>query len=120
MSVGQHIQAESNRSCSPVKTKNRKRTSNDLKNYQAGTTHDELSWMDVSVHACKLLNSFEKIVFFTPDQLMFATDVVDRAKNGGYDRVTIPESIREENCGYVDASRNIIRDLGARVCLDSN
>ena len=37
----------------------------DLKNFQTGETHDELSWVDVSVHACKLLNAQEKVVFVT-------------------------------------------------------
>ena len=84
---------------------------NDLKNYQVGTTHDELKWIDVSVHACKLLNSFEKVVFFTSDELIYATGMVDRAKNDGYDIVTIPENIREKIRGQVDSSGNIIRDL---------
>jgi len=84
---------------------------NDLKNYQVGTTHDELKWIDVSVHACKLLNSFEKVVFFTSDELIYATGMVDRAKNDGYEIVTIPENIREKIRGQVDSSGNIIRDL---------
>lgn len=83
----------------------------DLKNYHSGTIHDELKWMDINVHACKLLNSFEKVVFFTSEELMFATDMVDKAKRDGYDIVTIPVNIKDKIRGLKDASGNIIRDL---------
>src|SRR4051812_34746627 len=32
----------------------------DLKQFERGTLHDELTWLDVQVHACKLLNAAEK------------------------------------------------------------
>lgn len=84
---------------------------NDLKGYQDGTLHDELNWADVSVHACKLLNSFEKVVFFTPEDLMYATDMVDKARSDGYEVVTIPENIKEKIRGLRDVTGNPIRDL---------
>jgi hypothetical protein len=83
----------------------------DLKEYTAGTTHDELKWIDVSVHACQLLNSFEKVVFFTPDELMYAADMVDKARGDGYEIVTIPDSIREKISGMKDATGKMILDL---------
>jgi hypothetical protein len=88
-----------------------KRLVDDLKNYQSGTIHDELKWMDVNVNACKLLNSFEKAVFFTPEELMFATDMVDKAKRNGYEIITIPENIKGKIRGLKDVSGNLIRDL---------
>lgn len=84
---------------------------NDLKGYQDGSLHDELKWTDVSVHACKLLNSLEKVVFFTPEELMYAADMVDKARSDGYEIVTIPENIKENIRGLRDISGNIIRDL---------
>lgn len=83
----------------------------DLKGYQDGSLHDELKWTDVSVHACKLLNSLEKVVFFTPEELMYAANMVDRAKTDGYEIVTIPENIKEKIGGMKDISGNLIRDL---------
>jgi hypothetical protein len=83
----------------------------DLKNYQIGTIHDEMKWMDVNIHACKLLNSFENVVFFTPEELIFAKDTVDKAKNDGYEIVTIPNNIKHKISGLKDASGNLIRDL---------
>jgi len=88
-----------------------KSLADDLRGYQDGTLHDELKWTDVSVHACKLLNSLEKVVFFTPEQLMYAADIVDKARSDGYEIVTVPENIREKIRGLRDISGNVIRDL---------
>lgn len=84
---------------------------NDLKGYQDGTLHDELKWTDVSVHACRLLNSLEKVVFFTPEELMYATDMVDKARSDGYEIVTILENVNEKIRGLRDVSGNLIRDM---------
>jgi inorganic pyrophosphatase/exopolyphosphatase len=43
---------------------------NDLKRYEMGDIHDELNWIDVSVHACKLLNAQDKVIFLTPYELL--------------------------------------------------
>lgn len=83
----------------------------DLKGYQEGTLHDELHWVDVGVHACKLLNDIEKVVFFTPDEIVNAADMVDRAKSDGYEIIVIPRNIKEKIQGTKDVSGNIIRDL---------
>lgn len=37
----------------------------DLEAVQAGYQHDELKWLDVAVHACRLLNAAQKVVFVT-------------------------------------------------------
>lgn len=83
----------------------------DLKGFTAGTTHDELKWLDVSVHACQLLSSLEKVVFFTPEELMYAADMVDKARADGYEIITIPETIKEKIRGLKDASGKIMLDL---------
>lgn len=84
---------------------------NDLKRYEMGDIHDELNWIDVSVHACKLLNSQDKVIFLTPSELMDAKAMVDRAKNDGFKVITIPESIKEKIKGLKDLEGNPIRDL---------
>lgn len=63
----------------------------DLKNFDAGTTHDEMSWTDVQVHSCKLLNATGKVIFLTPLQMFSAKEMVDRARKDGYAVVTVPE-----------------------------
>jgi hypothetical protein len=84
----------------------------DLKGFEAGTLHDELKWTDVSVHACKILNSKERVVFFTPSELVTAAGVVDHARGDGYRIVTVPDTIRNKIRGMTDVAGEPIRDLG--------
>ncbi|MBA7531143.1 hypothetical protein ES705_23354 [subsurface metagenome] len=84
---------------------------NDLKLFEKGTLHDELRWLDVSVHACKLLNSLEQVIFLTPDELLHAKNMVDLAKGDGYRIVTIPGNVRSKIRGLRDTAGNLIRDL---------
>jgi len=83
----------------------------DLKGYEMGSTHDELNWNDVSVHACKLLNASEKVIFLSPLELTEAKDMVDNAKNDGFKIVTIPENIKQKIRGLKDIKGSPIRDL---------
>ena len=83
----------------------------DLKGYETGTLHDELGWEDVSVYACKLLNSLEKVVFVTPQELGNAVELVDRARSDGYDIVTVPLNIKVKIEGQLDASGKPMRVL---------
>ncbi len=83
----------------------------DLTNYVTGQMHDELTWIDVQEHAVKILNSLEKVVFLTPEELIRATDMVDEARSGGYRIVTITESLKSKVYGQKDAHGNTIRDL---------
>lgn len=93
----------------------------DLKGYESGTAHDELSWIDVQGHACKLLNATGRVIFLTPQELIEAKVMVDRAIKDGYRVITIPESVKDKIQDDTDKSGNPIRDLGvyAREWNDS-
>jgi len=84
---------------------------NDLQGYETGMMHDELKWNDISVHACKLLNALDNVIFLTPHQLVEAKDIVDNAKSDGLRVVTIPENVREKISGLQDYTGRGIRDL---------
>jgi hypothetical protein len=84
---------------------------NDLKDFETGKAHDELNWIDVSVHACRLLNSKEEVIFLTPFELVEYKEMVDRAKNDGLKIVTIPESVKIKIKGLKDFKGNTIREL---------
>jgi hypothetical protein len=83
----------------------------DLQKFDTGESHDELSWLDVSVHSCKLLNSKDKVIFLTPWELSDAQTMVDRAKRDGNKIITIPENVKEKIRGLKDIEGNQIRDL---------
>lgn len=88
-----------------------KRLVEDLKEYQTGHIHDEVKWTDVSVQASKLLNESEKVVFFTPTELVNAPDMVEKAKDGGYEIITVPDTVKEKVSGEVDNVGNPIMDV---------
>jgi len=83
----------------------------DLNNFETGNLHDELTWVDVSTHACKLLNAAEKVVFLTSSELIQAKDMVDMAKDDGFKLVVVPENVKQKIRGVKDVDGNIIRDL---------
>ena len=83
----------------------------DLEGYQKGTEHDEMKYIDVAVHACKILNTSSKVIFVTPQQLQYDTMAVDNAKRDGLEIVVVPETISQKINGEKDLAGNIMRDL---------
>src|SRR5207248_3311920 len=53
----------------------------ELSRFEYGTTHDELNWMDVQVHACRVLTATEKVVFVTSQQMFSNSKLVDYAQS---------------------------------------
>jgi hypothetical protein len=85
----------------------------DLQGYETGRSHDELSWIDVQVHACKLLNATGRVIFLTPQELINAPDLVDHALKDGHRVIMVPESVRHKIHEATDLLGNPIRDLGS-------
>lgn len=84
----------------------------DLKNYDSGEIHDELKWLDVQEHAVKILNSLEKVVFLTAEEMANEPMMVNEAKEAGYQIISIPANLKSRIQGQTDFSGNPIRDLG--------
>lgn len=55
----------------------------DLRGYATGKWHDETGWPDVALHACKILNAAEKVVFLTASEIAEAPVYVKQAKDSG-------------------------------------
>lgn len=68
----------------------------DLKSYSYGTTHDELKWLDVQQHAASTLNKYQKVVFVTSEEIENGVDLVDEARQGGFEIVTVPSNLRDK------------------------
>lgn len=83
----------------------------DLKRYYAGTSHDELKWIDVQEYAVKLLNSREKVVFVTTDQMVNSTGLIDEINTSGSTIIAIPNNLQEKISGQIDFSGEKMRDL---------
>jgi hypothetical protein len=84
----------------------------DLKNFESGEIHDELKWLDVQEHAVKILNSLERVVFLTPEELSNETMMVNEAKMAGYEIISIPSNLKNRIQGQTDVTGKPIRDLG--------
>ena len=90
-----------------------RRLAGTLGGYGSGTQPDEMKWVDVSTHACKIHNETTRTVFVTPAQLENNAEAVDQAKRDGMTVTVVPEAVRDKISGATDASGNEVRDLGA-------
>lgn len=83
----------------------------DLGNYETGDTHDELKWIDIQEYAVKILNTQEKAVFLSSDDLINNPMMVDEAKRAGYRIISVPENLGEKIADMRDLSGNPIRGI---------
>jgi hypothetical protein len=83
----------------------------DLAQFAAGKSHDETAWIDVSLHACKVLNAHERVVFVTATQFYTGAGLISRAKADGYEIVVVPENVAAKLPTLADIEGNAIRDL---------
>jgi len=85
----------------------------DLELFTKGTAHEELGWKPIRLHAAKLMNSLKNVVFATVTEQHEHRDLLDTARNDGYDVITVPDDIRYELEGATDVEGNDVRDIGA-------
>lgn len=83
----------------------------DLKNFETGKIHDELQWVDVSLHACRILNATEKVIFLTAEQLRLGSSLITHAQQDGYRVIVVPTSIAFKLSQLKDMQGQPIRDL---------
>lgn len=83
----------------------------DLASFASGRNHDETTWIDVSVHACKVLNAHEKVVFATAQQIYASAGLLSRARSDGYRVVVVPETVAWKLPHEEDIEGNPLRDL---------
>lgn len=83
----------------------------DFENFTDGTTHDEVNWKPIRLHAVKLLNERDNVVFATVDERHTNADLLNHAQADGYRVVTVPENIRNEIQDERDSQGNKLRDV---------
>jgi hypothetical protein len=83
----------------------------ELSKIQSGTHSDEVNWTEVAVHASKILNANENVLFVSSNQMLVHTDALDRALSDGIKIVVVPENIIQRIGGMSDLEGNPIRDL---------
>jgi len=84
---------------------------NDLKNLDRGGAHDELTWQDVALHACQILNANERVIFVTSENLMSSAALIARAQNDGYRIVVVPHALSSKLPLLKDTRGDPVRNL---------
>ncbi len=84
----------------------------DLKNFETGKLHDELRWTDVSLHACRILNATENVIFLTAEELREGSSLITYAQQDGYRVIVMPQTIATKLSQLKDIEGQPIRDLG--------
>jgi len=82
-----------------------------MNNFDTGTMHDELNWSDICVHACKLLNQSQNIVFISPSLAMDQPQIVDKAKMDNNTIVFIPTKIEDKIRNTTDYTGAPMREI---------
>ena len=84
----------------------------DLAEYETGRAHDEImSWTEVAVHACRVLPTYEKVVFVTAWDLGEGSPQLAYARNEGYRLVVVPATVAAKLRGLSDLAGKPIIDL---------
>lgn len=84
----------------------------DLNGYATGRLHDELAWRDVALHACRVLQTNEKVIFVTAWQMAAATAQMQYAQGDGYRIVVVPDDIARSLGNLTDLNGKPLVDLG--------
>lgn len=82
-----------------------------LNRFTAGEMPVELSWKDVAIHSCKILNAREDVIFMTPSEAMHHSSIVDDVSGYDYRIVTIPDNLSSALANIKDITGNPIRDI---------
>lgn len=85
----------------------------DFERFTRGSTHDEVTWKPIRLHAIRLLNAREDVVFATVAEAQGQPDLLDHAEEDGYRVVTVPDDVRDELHDERDPEGDPIRDLDA-------
>jgi hypothetical protein len=83
----------------------------DLGQFTSGHQHDETSWVDVAIHASKILNASDQVVFVTADELESGQAHLEYARREGLRIVTVPDRVHARLRGEKDVDGRPIRDL---------
>lgn len=83
----------------------------DLQRIQEGRAHDELQWVDVQLHACRILSTQDKVMFLTANNLMDGGKYLSYAKDEGMRIITVPDSLANKLETSKDLNGNSFRNL---------
>jgi hypothetical protein len=83
----------------------------DLGEFQSGGQHTESTWVDVALHASKVVSATGEVVFVTPNQLASGGPLFDYARDEGRRLLVVPTKVMDRLKDEVDVDGNPIRTL---------
>jgi hypothetical protein len=81
----------------------------DLRRFISGRMHDELGWKDVALHACRVLQTIDKVLFVTARQSGMSS--VHYARDDGYRVIVVSDDIARSLAGLTDLNGNPMFDI---------
>lgn len=84
-----------------------------LNRFTEGDLPIKLTWKDVAIHSCKILNVRENVVFMTPSQIMWHGhgSMIDDIDESDFQIITITENLSDSLSHMKDDSGRPIRNL---------
>jgi hypothetical protein len=83
----------------------------DLAEFQSGAQHTESTWVDVALHASRVVSATGEVVFVTPNQLAQGGPLFDYAREEGRRLLVVPTKVMDRLKDETDADGNPIRTL---------
>lgn len=83
----------------------------DLKSIEKGTSHDELKWLDVQIHAVKILNAGQEAVFASSKELIDRPEIVDYARTNNMTLVPVSDLLASKLINMKDAKQTPIMTM---------
>lgn len=83
----------------------------DVQNINKGTCHEEMKWLDVQVHAVRLLNATGRYLFATTKDVMEHPDMIEEATENKYTLIIIPDNLRSKLRGLKDVAGKPVADI---------
>ena len=83
----------------------------DLGEFETGDQHTESTWVDVAVHASRVVNATEPVVFVTPPQLARGGPFFDYAREEGNRLLVVPTKVLDKLAVTEDIHGEPIRTI---------
>lgn len=83
----------------------------DLGEFQSGAQRTESTWVDVALHASRVVSATGEVVFVTPNQLAAGGPLFDYARDEGLRLLVVPTKVADRLKGETDVDGQPIRTL---------
>jgi hypothetical protein len=83
----------------------------DLGEFQSGAQRTESTWVDVALHASRVVSATGEVVFVTPGQLAAGGPLFDYARDEGLRLLVVPTKVADRLKGETDIDGHAIRTL---------